>query len=185
MLAAAHVVTALQQIVARNVDPLEGAVVTVGSIHGGDAFNVIPETVVLEGTLRCFDPSVWAALPGHVERVATHMAEAFDCRAEVEVERLMRATINDPAMAGIVREVATELVGPENVVATRTLTSEDFSEYLHRVPGCFFFVGSRNEAKGLVHPHHSPRFDVDEDALSLGVRLLVGVAQRFLQGAPA
>ncbi len=181
VLAASHVVTALQQIVARNVDPLEGAVVTVGSIHGGDAFNVIPEVVTLEGTLRCFDPALWEALPGHVERVATRVAEAFGCRAEIEVDRLMRATINDPRMASVVREVATEIVGPENVVETRTLTSEDFSEYLMRVPGCFFFVGSRNEAKGLVHPHHSSRFDVDEDVLPLGVQLLTGVAQRYLE----
>jgi amidohydrolase len=181
VLAAAHVVTALQQIVARNIDPLEGAVVTVGAIHGGEAFNVIPEEVRLDGTLRCFDEDVWEALPGHVERVATHTAEAFGCRAEVEVERLRRATINDPARAALVREVAEAVVGAENVVELQTLTSEDFSEFLCRVPGCFFFVGSRNAEKGLVHPHHSPRFDVDEDVLPIATELMVGVANRALQ----
>lgn len=181
ILAASHVVTALQQIVARNVDPLEGAVVTVGSIHGGEAFNVIPETARLEGTLRCFDPGVWDALPGHIERVATRTAEAFGCEAEVEVESLMRATVNDPAMAALVREVAEEVVGAKNVVELRTLTSEDFSEFLHRVPGCFFFVGSRNEAKGLVHPHHNPRFDVDEAVLPLAAELMTRVATRALE----
>lgn len=183
VLAASHVVTALQQIVARNVDPLEGAVVTVGSIRGGDAFNVIPEEVVLEGTLRCFDPGLWEALPGHVERVATNVARGFGCEAEVDVERLMRATINDPAMAALVREVAVDVVGQGNVVETRTLTSEDFSEYLYRVPGCFFFVGSRNAAKGLVHPHHSPRFDVDEAVLPLGTALLTRIARQYLDAA--
>jgi amidohydrolase len=180
VLAASHVVTALQQIVSRNVDPLEGAVVTVGRIQGGSAFNVIPEEVELEGTLRCFDPGLWEALPGHIERVAMHTAEAHGCRAEVEVEPLMRATINTPEMADLVREVAGEVVGKENVVTLQTLTSEDFSEYLHRVPGCFFFVGSRNRERGLVHSHHSPNFDVDEDALPIAVEMLTRVAHRRL-----
>jgi amidohydrolase len=81
-----------------------------------------------------------------------------------------------------VREVAGEVVGQENIVEARTLGAEDFSEFLHRVPGCYFFVGSRNEAKGLVHPHHAPRFDVDEDVLPLGVRMLTGVVRRYLGG---
>ncbi len=72
------------------------------------------------------------------------------------------------------------LVGPENVVGYQTLTSEDFSEYLHRVPGCFFFVGSRNEAKGRIHTHHSASFDIDEDALPLAVEMLTAVALRRL-----
>jgi amidohydrolase len=180
VLAAAHVVTALQQVVARNVDPLQSAVVTVGSIRGGDAFNIIPQEVRLEGTMRSFDAAVWESLPGHLERAAKRTAEAFDCRAEVEVERIQKPTVNDPAMAALVREVACEVVGPENVVDGRTMGGEDFSEVLLRVPGCYFFVGTRNESKGKVHPHHSPWFDVDEDALPLGVRLLAGVAHRYL-----
>jgi amidohydrolase len=182
VLAAAHVVTALQQVVARNVDPLKAAVVTVGSIRGGDAFNVIPEEVRLEGTMRSFDPDVWETLPEHLERVATRTAEAFDCRAFVDLERVQKPTVNDPAMAALVRQVAAGVVGAANVVEGRTMGGEDFSEFLLRVPGCYFFVGSRNEAKGRVHPHHSPRFDVDEDALPLGVRLLAGVAVRYLAG---
>lgn len=182
VLAAAHVVSALQQIVSRNVDPMDGAVVTVGAIHGGDAFNVIPEVVTLDGTTRCFSDDVYEALPGMLERVATHTAEAFGCRAEVEVGRLMRATVNHPDMAEIVREVAAEVVGRENVVELRTLTSEDFSEYLMRRPGCFFFVGSRNEATGKIHSHHNPRFDVDEAVLPIGLKMLTGVARRYLAG---
>jgi amidohydrolase len=182
VLAAAHVVTALQQIVARNVDPLKAAVVTVGSIHGGEAFNVIPPEVRLEGTMRSFDPDVWASLPDHLERTARRTAEAFDCRAEVAVERVQRPTVNDPAMASLVRRVAGEVLGAGNVVDGRTMGGEDFSEVLFRVPGCYFFVGTRNEARGATHPHHSPHFDVDEDALPLGARLLLGVALRYLDG---
>jgi amidohydrolase len=183
VLAAAHIVAALQQVVSRNTDPLESAVLTVGSIHGGNAFNVIPGEVVLEGTMRSFDAGVWRALPEHLERVSLRTAEAFDCRAEVEVERVQKATVNDPAMAAIVREVAAEVVGPGNLVEGRTMGGEDFSEFLLRVPGAYFFVGSRNEGAGQVHPHHSPLFDPDEGALPIAARILMGTARRFLDGA--
>jgi amidohydrolase len=183
VLAAAHVVTALQQIAARNVSPLEAVVVTIGAIHGGEAFNIVPDVVELRGTARSFEPSVWEALPDHVERVVARTAEAFDCRAEIDFRRLMKPTVNDAAMAGLVREVACEEVGEENVVAMRTMGGEDFGEVLSRVPGCYFFVGSRNEAEGKVHPHHSPHFDIDERALTLGLRLLARAAERFLETA--
>ncbi len=180
VLAAAHVVTALQQIVARNVDPLESAVVTIGAIHGGEAFNIIPDEVVLRGTARSFATDVWEALPGHIERVARSTAAAHGCRAELDLKRLMRPTVNDPAMAGLVREVASEILGPEHIVTERTMGGEDFAEVLARVPGCYFFVGSRNAAKGFVHPHHSPLFDIDEDALGIGAHLLASIAHRYL-----
>ena len=180
VLAAAHVVTALQQIAARNVNPLEAAVVTIGAIHGGEAFNIVPSEVVLKGTARSFDNAVWEALPGHIERVAEHTAAAFDCAAEVEFRRLMRPTVNDADMAELVREVAREVVGPENILEERTMGGEDFAEVLARVPGCYFFVGARNEAAGIVHPHHSPHFDVDEAALPIGARMLAGIAHRYL-----
>ena len=180
VLAAAHVVTALQQIAARNVSPLQAAVVTVGAIHGGEAFNIIPDRVELRGTARSFDEDVWAALPGHLDRVVSRTAEAFGCRAEIEVRRMMRPTINDPAMAALVREVARDVVGEENIVEERTMGGEDFAEVLALVPGCYFFVGSRNEAQGKHHPHHSPHFDIDEAALPIGARMLAEVAHRYL-----
>ncbi len=180
VLAAAHVVTALQQIASRHVDPLDSVVITIGAIHGGEAFNIIPDVVELRGTARSFDEATWEGLPAVIERVVTNTAAAFDCRAELELERLMRPTVNDPAMAALVREVAREVVGEENIVDDRTMGGEDFAEILARVPGCYFFVGSRNEAEGKIHPHHSPHFDIDEAALPIGVRLLVGVAQRYL-----
>lgn len=183
VLAAAHIVVALQQIVARNVHPLEAAVVTVGKITSGDAFNIIPEVAHLEGTLRSFSDEVWTALPGHVKRVVEHTAKAHGCTATIQIDRKMRPTINDPAMAELVREVAREVVGPDNIVALQTMGGEDFASILAAVPGCYFFVGSRNEAKGKIHPHHSPYFDIDEDALPVGVQMLTGVARRFLRAS--
>jgi amidohydrolase len=181
VLAAAHVVTALQQVVARNVSPLDAAVVTIGAIHGGEAFNIVPDHVTLRGTARSFSENVWAALPDHVTRAAERTAEAFGCRAEVDFQRLMRPTVNDADMADIVREVATEVVGARNIVGEQTMGGEDFASVLARVPGCYFFVGSRNEARGKMHPHHSPHFDIDEGALPIGARILAGVAHRFLE----
>lgn len=181
VLAAAHIVTALQQVVARNVHPLQSAVVTVGRIQGGDAFNIIPETVELAGTMRSFDRDVWEELPEHLERTVVHTAAAFGCTVDIDLQRMMKPTVNDPEMAALVREVATEIVGAENIVDEQTMGGEDFSEVLERVPGCYFFVGSRNEEEGKVHPHHSPYFDIDERALPIGTRILTGVALRYLE----
>ena len=180
VVASAQIVTALQQVASRAVSPLASVVVTIGAIHGGEAFNIIPDVVQMRGTARSFDPEVWAALPGQLERLVTHTAKASGCEATVQIERLMRPTVNDPAMAALVRSVATEVVGSENVVEDRTMGGEDFAEVLARVPGCYFFVGSRNEAEGKTHPHHSPYFDIDERALPIGARMLTEVAHRYL-----
>ena len=177
VLAAAHVVSALQQIASRRTDPNLPVVVTVASIHAGDAFNIIPDTATLEGTLRCYDDDTWERLPALVDEIVTPVASGFGCTARVRMTRRTRPTINDPEMAAFAREVAADLVGDENVLTSRTMAGEDFSEFLAHVPGCFLFVG----AGGSDHePHHSPRFDIDERALPLGVRLLGTLAERFL-----
>ena len=175
ILGAARIVDALQSVVAREISPLDAAVVTVGSIHGGSAFNIIPSLVRLTGTARSFSDTAWRALPEKITRIARGTAEAAGVSASVDYKRVNRATINDSAMAEMVIETAGRLLGPENVdPETRTLGGEDMSVFLDRVPGCFFFVGSAPE--GRHRAHHSPRFDIDERALPIGVRLLEAVA---------
>ncbi len=175
ILAAARIVEALQSIVAREISPLDSAVVTIASIQGGSAFNVIPTRVRMTGTARSFTQSAWAALPEKVERIVRGTAAAAGVSANLEYRRVNRATVNDPAMADLFIETARRLLGEENVeIETRTLGGEDMSVYLDRVPGCFFFVGSAPE--GLHRAHHSPRFDIDERALVVGVRLFEAVA---------
>ncbi|MGE0192301.1 MAG: M20 family metallopeptidase [Planctomycetota bacterium] len=181
IVAAAHVVTALQTIASRRIDPEHPVVVTVGRIEGGEAFNVIPREVRLLGTARSFHEAAGEALPELVTSIAEQTAAAHGCTARVAYERLSRATVNDPAEAARARDVATRLVGADAVVPLRTMAGEDFSELLLRVPGCFVFVGSRDEATGKVHPHHSPRFDIDERALPLGAALLVALAHDALR----
>ncbi len=182
VVAAAHVVVALQTIVAREVSPLDSAVVTLGAIHGGQAFNVIPDEVTLTGTVRTFDPELRRTMPERIRRIAAGVAEALRCEAEVEVRPGNPAVVNDTAMAALARRAAARVVGDERVVEPEpTMGGEDMAVYFERVPGCFVFVGSANPARGLDQPHHSPRFDFDEEALAIGCEFLVEVAHEALK----
>jgi len=181
VVAAAHVITALQTIVSREVPPTQAAVVTLGSVHGGQAFNVIPEEVTLTGTIRTFDGALRRSMPERVTRIASGIAEALGCRAEVEVRPGNPPVVNDAAVAERARRAAARVVGEENVVEPEpTMGGEDMAVYFERAPGCFVFVGSANPERGLDQPHHSPRFDFDEDALLIGTQFLLEVSKEVL-----
>jgi amidohydrolase len=182
VVAAAHVVTALQTIVAREVNPVQAAVVTIGSIHGGEAFNVIPENVTLTGTIRSFDADLRRSMPERINRIASGIAQGLGCRAEVEVRAGNPAVINDPAVAEVARRAAERVVGADRVVTPEpTMGGEDMAVYFERTPGCFVFVGSANKERGLDYAHHSPRFDFDEAALAIGCDFLVAAAEEALK----
>lgn len=173
---AARIVESVQTIVSREISPLEAVVVTIASIHGGSAFNIIPSLVRMTGTIRSFSESAGRVLPEKMERVVRGTAEAAGVRARLHYRRVNRATVNDPAMADLVIDVASRLLGENNVETdTRTLGGEDMSVFLDRVPGCFFFVGSA--PAGEHRPHHSPRFDFDERALMVGTAVFEAVAR--------
>lgn len=183
IVAAAAVVQALQTIVSRRVSPLLPAVLSVTSIHGGSAFNVLPDSVVLTGTCRSFDREVFEKLPGLVESVAALTAQAAGCAAKTTYRRTNHALVNHPAEAQRALQVAGSLVGKENVTsACRTMGGEDFSEFLDRVPGAFVFVGAAAPSRGVGPAHHSPQFDFDERALGTSARLLAGCARSFCEG---
>jgi amidohydrolase len=183
IVAAAHVVTALQTIVSREVAPVEPAVVTIGAIRGGEAFNVIPDEVTLLGTIRTFDPALRQSMPERVARIARGVAEGLGCRAEVDVVAGNPAVHNDTRVAELARRVAARVVGEDGVVSpTPTMGGEDMALYFERVPGCFVFVGSANAERGLDRAHHSPSFDFDEDALLVGCEFLVQAAEEALRG---
>ncbi|HEX5723925.1 MAG TPA: amidohydrolase, partial [Longimicrobiaceae bacterium] len=176
VLVASQVVVALQSIVARGVSPLDSAVVTVGSFHAGSAYNVIADTAALNGTTRAFDPAVVDALPRRIEQVVAGVCQALGAEYDFEYRPNTPPTLNDARLAEVVRRAAEEVVGAERVrtdPGVRTMAAEDFGEFLLRVPGCYFFVGCRNEERGAVHPHHSPRFDVCEDALPRRIEQVV------------
>ena len=178
---AAQMITALQTVVSRNVDPLATAVVTVGSIQGGTAFNVIPDRVKFSGTVRYFDPTLGEQMPKWIERIISGISEASGARYELKYEKMTPPTINDPRMAEFIHDVAADIIGAHNIVMdAQTMGGEDMSFFLNEVPGCFFFVGGRNDAKNLNHPHHSPRFDFDEACLEIGAEILCRATQKFL-----
>jgi amidohydrolase len=183
VLAAAQIISALQGVVARNVAPLQTAVVSVCTIHGGEAFNVIPPVVELTGTIRTFEPAVRNLVRERFERIVHSIADGMGCQAEVDLQVLTPATINDAETATRIQEIAHGLF-PEADVDTAnytTMGSEDFAYVLEKVPGCFFFIGSANPEKGLDAGHHHPKFDIDETALPRGAALMAATISDFLK----
>ncbi len=182
----AQVVNALQTIVARNVDPLKSAVVTVGEFRAGTAVNVIADSAFLSGTVRYFDPDYGELLPRRIEQVIAGVCAAHGATYELDYQRLYPPVINDQAIADLVRSVALSVVEtPVGVVPDcQTMGGEDVSFFLQSVPGCYFFLGSANAAKGLDYPHHHPRFDFDETVLGVGVETFVRVVEKFCRVAP-
>jgi amidohydrolase len=182
VVAAAHVVTALQTVVAREVSPQQAAVVTIGAIHGGQAFNVIPDEVTLTGTIRTFDAALRRSMPERIHRIAEGVAGALQCRAEVEVRTGNPPVVNDARVAEMARRAAARVVGETGVVVPEsTMGGEDMALYFEKVPGCFVFVGSANPERGFDQPHHSPRFDFDEQALIIGCEFLLQAAEEALR----
>ncbi len=180
---AAQIIVALQTIIARNVDPDDTGVVTIGSITAGNAGNVIAETATMRGTIRSFTPEVKELLRRRVPEVAMGIAAAFGATAEVEISDGVDATVNAEAPTEVMQAAVAAVLGAENIdMNFRTTGGEDFSAVLARVPGNFFFLGARNEEKGFIAPHHNPRFDIDERCLPQGVAILCDAAQQILAG---
>jgi amidohydrolase len=178
IVAAARIVEAVQTIVSREISPLEPAVVTIASVHGGDAFNVIPSEVRLTGTARWFRETTGDAIEAKLGRIVSGTAAAAGVKARLDYRRINRPTVNDAGVAEVVIDAARSLLGEDNVdTETRTLGGEDMSVYLDRVPGCFFFVGSA--PAGPHRPHHSPTFAIDERALAIGVALMEAVVRKL------
>jgi amidohydrolase len=181
VIAAAQVVSALQSIVARNVSPLQTAVVSVTMLHAGDAFNVIPGEAVLQGTIRTFEPAVRARVLERFQQVVEGVAEAMGCQAEVDMRSLTPAVINDPQVAARVQAVAARVL-PDSELSTNfsTMGSEDMAFMMQEIPGCYFFLGSANPEKGFDAPHHHPRFDIDERVLPRAAALMAAAAAEFM-----
>jgi amidohydrolase len=178
----AHIVTALQTIVSRNTDPLDSTVVTVGSFHSGNAFNVIPEIAELVGTVRTFSKEMYNTIPERLSSLVENIAKGFGAEVKISYKRVDKPTINDSEMADLVRLSSKQVLG-ENCLTeenTRTMGGEDFSAFLLKVPGCYFFVGSRNEEKGFIQSHHSSFFDFDEEAMKNGLAILKKTIWNYL-----
>jgi amidohydrolase len=175
---AAAVVMALQTIVSRILSPAALAVVTVGTIHGGTAPNIIPDLVELSGTLRSFDPGVRAVLHEEVRRIAETVAHSYRLEVSAEIELGPPPVVNPTVAAGWGRRAAGSVLGADALanLPEANMGGEDFACYLERIPGCFLRIGAR-EPGGEVIPAHNPRFDVDEGAIFVGAAVLAETAR--------
>ncbi len=178
---ASQVVTALQTIVARNVDPLEAAVVTVGTLNAGTAHNVIASTAQMSGTVRYFNPQFDGFFQKRLEQLVSGICQSHGAAFKLEYHSLYPPVINDERMAKLVRLVAeTVIESPIGVVPEcQTMGGEDMSFFLQEVPGCYFFLGAANADKDLAYPHHHPRFNFDETALGMGVEIFVRCVEQY------
>ena len=177
---AAQIVTALQTLVSRETSPRAPVVVTLGSIHGGSAFNIIAGEVVIQGTLRTFDARLRERLLQRVAELASGIATAMRGACEFHLESAAPPVVNDAAIAGLVADVAKDLLGTEAVVPFEPLmVGEDVAYFLDARPGCFFLLGGAPDSGPVLH--HTAEFRVDERCLAIGYRVMSAAVLRLLE----
>jgi hippurate hydrolase len=180
VLVASHIVVALQSIISRRCPPDVPSVLSIGKLQADGATNIIPETARLEGTFRAMDETWRFQAHDLIHRIAEHTARAHGAEADVEVRVGYPALYNDPDAATLARNAARDYVGPANTIDLDLwFASEDFAYYLREVPGAFYLLGVGNEAKGITHFLHTPRFTIDEEALRIGPGFMAYLAWKF------
>ncbi|MBT3821885.1 MAG: amidohydrolase, partial [Nitrospinaceae bacterium] len=184
ILAAGHVITALQSVVSRNVNPFDSAVVSVTQMEAGVAINIVPEEVQLRGTIRTITPEARELVKARVREVAVGVASGFGVEAEVEIQAGYPSLSNHAGATALVEKAGGEILGPENVLpAPLSLGSEDFAYIAQLRPAAMFRLGIRNEERGIVNGLHNNHFDLDEDVLPMGVSIFVQAVREFLADA--
>ena len=186
IVAASHIVAALQTIVSRRIDPIDPAVISVGSFHAGNVFNVIPGEAVLTGTVRALSEPVRERLQSELEALVVSEATAFGARAKINYRRGNPALVNDANIARALGEGAAAAVGNDHMItAPLLLGGEDFAYYAQKAPSAFALVGTRNAAVESTFPHHHPRFTIDENTLRDGVRIFLATLEKMIQDSRA
>lgn len=173
---AAHFITQVQTVVSRMIEPIEPAVVTIGSIHAGTIHNVIPDDARILGTVRAFSAQVREQMHPRIAAVLRGCCEAHGATYDLEYQWRYPVTSNDPQEAAYVRALAASVIGEHrSQEMSPVMGAEDFSFMLERRPGCFFFLGTQSDERTSM-PHHNARFAIDETALSTGVQMMVALA---------
>ncbi|MDY2986812.1 MAG: amidohydrolase [Peptoniphilus sp.] len=176
------VVQAIQQLVSRNYSPLDSVTVTIGSFHSGNRFNIIAGEAEMEGTNRYFSKEIADRIENDMRRVIKGVCDAYGADYELDYTYILGATINDEASSKIAEQAVEKVAGGEALQKMiKTTGGEDFSYYLKDKPGCFGFIGARNEAIGACYPHHNERFNVDEEVLANGAGVYAQYALDFLK----
>lgn len=178
---AAQLIVALQSLVSRNVDPLDMVVLTIGTIKGGSARNIIPSSVTFNGSYRLFREETRALIKTRIREIAEGVTQAMGCRAEVDLGMGIGPVVNDAAVAGRARDVFARYADDVTVVSQPWMASEDVGLLMARNPSAYLLVGSANRARSLDFPHHHPRFDFDEDVLPLSVGLMSAAIADYLR----
>ncbi len=183
IVAGAQIVNALQTIVSRNVSAFDTAVVSVTMFHAGDANNVIPPSAQLAGTFRAYTPETRRFIGQRLREIATGIAAALQCEADVLIEPMTQPVINDAVVTTRLNKAFSAINNTRQLHFldnVRWMAGEDMALFLERVPGTYMFVGSANHARELDYPHHHPRFDFDEDALPIGAGLLAAAVAEYV-----
>ncbi|GAB4333509.1 MAG: amidohydrolase [Dehalococcoidia bacterium] len=178
---AAHAILALQTVVSRSVPPLETALLTVGKAEAGYRANVIAETATLEGTIRTYTDATRALMLRRTGDIIKGVCSAFGATYTLEHNTSCPPVVNDEAVALLVAEEAERFFGPGSVHSAPSMGADDMSVFLQERPGCYFWLGARNERKGIAGRHHDPGFMIDEDALPLGVEFGLRLIERSLR----
>lgn len=177
-----QIVSQLQQIVSRLTNPVDALVLSVTQFHAGTVHNVIPEQAKIEGTVRSLKHALREQTAKQIEKIVKHITEAYGAAYTFSYEYGYRPVVNDEQVTRIIENIAVQRYGRERVVRLQpTMAGEDFSAFLQKAPGTFFFIGAGNKEKGIVYPHHHPRFTIDEDALPIGVEIFVSSVLNFMR----
>jgi amidohydrolase len=181
ILAVGELISQIHTIVSRSINPLDSAVISIGKVSGGTAFNIIPDEAEILGTVRSLSQKVREELKSRMEEVTQGVAKSFGMDYHFDFQWGYPALINDPEMSHLVAAACAKGIGKENVEFIRpSMGGEDFAYYLEKVPGSFFRLGCRNEEKGIVNPFHSSRFNIDEDVLPFGVEMFTRIIDEYL-----
>lgn len=183
IIAGIQIGSALQTVVSRNVSGLDTAVLSITMFHAGDAKNVIPPEARLAGTIRTYSPETEALLSRRMDQIASGIAAAMQCEAELTMRQTSRPVINEPEVVTHLREVFEQIDSPRPLTITRhvrTMIAEDVAYFLEKVPGTFIFIGAANELRGLNYPHHHPRFDFDEEALPIATGFIAQALASYM-----
>ena len=182
IVAAGHILTALQTVISRNVDPMESAVITIGTIHGGNRYNVLCDKVVMEGTVRIFNLAIAELMPKRIKAVAENVAKALDCECEFEYVPGYKMTVNDEELTDKAIKSFQDILGEENVIIPEhpASGSEDFSEFTMRVPSVFYWLGMESELNKSCTTLHNPNLIVDERSIAVGIKTMCKAALDFL-----
>jgi amidohydrolase len=179
----AQIVLALKTITGNNVSANDLAVLSMGVFKAGDAFNIIPDSAILQGTVRTFSQSVRETVFANIDKICSGFCLASGATYTLESCYGFPPVVNNPQIAGVVAAAGNKVLGESQVIElSPAMGGEDFSYYQQQVPGCFMFIGIGNKEKGIVYPHHHPKFDMDEKALSYGIEVMACAAVSLLEG---